>query len=89
MWVRYRKWKHVVAPFLLAFAYFVMRHAAEGSAMWYAGLVSACAVALAYVIEELVWSIRGEGRPCVACGHRIRMKSFRVHNTCPNCGEQL
>ncbi len=89
MWSRYRKWKHAIAPLLLAFAYFLLRNSAEGSITWYAGLISACAVAAAYVIEEIVWWVQGRGRPCVNCGHRIRMKSFGVHNTCPKCGAQL
>lgn len=89
MWFRYRKWKHAIAPLLLAFAYYGLQNAAEGSVVWYAGLVAAWAVGVAYVIEEIVWRVRGEGRPCATCGYRIHMKTFGVHNTCPHCGAQL
>jgi hypothetical protein len=89
MWKQYRKWKHAVAPILLAIAYVCLKTFAEGTAPWYVGLVLACVVGGVYVIEEIVWNLKGKGRPCPACGHEVRMKTFRVHNTCPNCGEQL
>ena len=89
MWARYRKWKHGVAPLLVGFGYFAMHLDAVGSALHVAGVVSVFAVVLAYVVEEIVWNVKDKGRPCAACGHRIRMESFHIRNTCPNCGEQL
>ncbi len=89
MWTRYRNWKHAVVPVLIALAYAMMTLSAEGSALWYAGIVLTVGLGLAYVIEEVVWNVRGQGRPCAKCGHRALMKSFRVWNTCSKCGEQL
>lgn len=89
MWSRLRKWKHTLAPLLLGVAYFLLSHAPEKSLLWFVGLVSAVALALAYVIEEVVRNIQGAGHPCAACGHRIRMRSFRIRNRCPGCGQQL
>jgi ribosomal protein S27AE len=89
MWARFRNWKHAVVPVLIALAYAMMTLSAEGSALWYAGIVLTVGPGLAYVIEEVVWNVRGQGRPCAKCGHRALMKSFRVRNTCSKCGEQL
>jgi hypothetical protein len=89
MWVRFRRWKHAVAPLVIVVAYMLLQLAPEQSASWFVGLSIAALVGLAYVIEEVVWNIEGAGRPCAACGHQVRMRSFRVRNTCPACGQQL
>jgi ribosomal protein S27AE len=89
MWVRYRKWKHAIGPVLIGVAFVLMKSGVEGSTLWSIGVVLACALGLAYVVEEVVWNIRGEGRPCAKCGERVFMKSFRIRNTCANCGEPL
>jgi len=89
MWARFWKWKHGIVPVLIVVALAMLRLGAEDSALWQAGVVLTVTLGLAYVIEEVVWNVRGEGRPCAKCGQRILMKSFRVRNTCPKCGEQL
>ncbi len=89
MWASFRNWKHEIVPVLISLTYAMMTLNAEGSALWYAGIVLMVGLGLAYVIEEVVWNVTGQGRPCAQCGHRILMKSFRVRNTCSKCGEQL
>lgn len=88
-WIKHRSWKHVAAPVCIAFAYDVLRHAPEGSLLWYGGLAGAGLVALAYIIEEVIWNLRGNGRACPHCGRRLRMKSFRVYDICPHCRQQF
>lgn len=83
---RYRRWKLAAVPILVAAGYQLIVHAAEASALWYAGLALVVALGLAYLVEELVGIARGRGRPCARCGHRFRMRSFRIQNTCPQCG---
>jgi len=61
----------------------------EGSALAVVGTVMLCALGFAYVVEEIAWIVHGKGRPCPACGHRVQMKAFRIHGTCPNCGKDL
>ncbi len=89
MWERLRRWKHAAAPLILGVAYLLLSREPEGSALWFVGLGSALTFALAYILEELAWNIAQGGRPCVRCGHRVRVRSFRVLNTCPGCGQQL
>jgi ribosomal protein S27AE len=89
MWARFRSWKNGLTPVLLVVALAMMEQVAEDSAAWYAGMALAGAMGLAYVIEEVVWNVRGGGRPCARCGHPIVMKSFRVRNACANCGDPL
>ncbi len=89
MWERFRTWKPRVVPLLTAVALFMMTQSAEGSASWYAGLVLALALGLAYVIEEVVWNLGRSGRPGTSCGHPVFIRSFRVRNVCPNCNKQL
>ncbi len=50
-------------PMLLTIVYFILRNFAEGSAPWYAGIVLGCTVAMAYIIAQIVWNVRGDGRP--------------------------
>jgi len=56
---------------------------------WRVATVFGAALVVAYIIEEIVWMMRGRGRPCVHCGQNIPMKSFRVHRICPACGKEL
>ncbi len=35
--------------------------------MWYVGIISGCVLGLAYVVEEIVWNLRGQG-PCPGRG---------------------
>jgi hypothetical protein len=88
MWARFRKWKHGVVPLLIVVAVFLIQ-ADGGSSLWYAGVVVVAILGLAYVIEEIVWNVQGVGRPCVNCGHRQKLRSFVVQDTCRNCGAQL
>lgn len=87
MWARFRKWKHAVAPWLIIYGGILMTIFDEGSAL---AVVTVMLWLFVYVVEEIVWIVHGKGRPCPACGHRVQMKAFRIHDgTCPNCGKDL
>jgi hypothetical protein len=88
-WKTVRKWKHVVTSVAVLAAIVLMRQFPERSVAWCAGLIIAGLSGLAYIIEEVVWIWQGRGRPCPKCGHPLKMPSFSVHNTCPQCGAQL
>lgn len=89
MWDRIRKWKHAAIPMLMAVASVLLTQAREGSTVWFVGLGLVGIMGVAYLIEEVAWNIHEGGRPCAACGQPVRMRSFRVRNTCPGCGQQL
>ena len=86
-WAHYRRYRHGLWP-LVALAAIVMQgwpeHPASTIAMVVAGL---CVVV--YLTEEVAWNWQGLGRPCPHCGHRVPMRSFRVHALCPHCGQTL
>lgn len=89
MWGRFRKWKHVILPPFAAVALYVFEGDVKESFLAFAVMIAGVVAALAYVVEEVVWNVKGSGRPCIHCGHRVPMKSFRVRNSCPHCHEQL
>ena len=89
MWTRYRKWKSWLVGALMILAYFLIRLEAEGSARWKAGIIIAALLGIAYLVEEIVWMAKRQGRPCGHCGQKVQMKSFRVLTTCPHCGQAL
>ncbi|MEJ7639514.1 MAG: hypothetical protein WKF75_16445 [Singulisphaera sp.] len=89
MWAKYRHWKHVAAFPLAAGVLPLMFRMPEGSALWITAMVLAGAFGLSYVIEEVVWNLRGTGRPCANCGQTSSMRSFSLHSSCHHCGEQL
>lgn len=88
-WARFRKWKHGILPPLAAVALYVMEADAKESFLTVAILIASAVAGLAYIIEEVFWNVQGSGRPCIHCGHRVHLKSFRVRNSCPHCHEQL
>lgn len=89
MWTRYRWVKHILGFPLVLAALFLMIISAESSPPWYAGMVIALLLGIAYVAEEIVWISRRAGRPCARCGEKVPMKSFRVQMTCPQCAQPL
>ena len=89
MWARFRKWKHGLIPLFVIVVLVLMRRFPEGSSAWYAGAGIAAALGLAYVIEEVMWNLKGDGRACPRCGHVLRPRSFKVYTNCPGCGETL
>mgnify|MGYP007046929222 CR=1 FL=1 len=78
MWTKYRKWRHLLGVPLLALSYFLLKTYPEISPPWCVGLAIGSLFGGAYVVEELVWTVRGRGRPCGHCGQRIQLKSFSV-----------
>jgi len=92
-WARYRCWKTVIAPFLglaaTALLYDVLDDDFRPSLRWHVGLAIAATLGVAYVIEEVFWSVRNQARPCVHCGALLRFKPFRVKANCPHCGKPL
>lgn len=52
------------------------------------GAACGLALALAFVIEQVVWMSRGEGQPCVHCGAMVRLRTFHLTTSkCPHCGK--
>jgi len=88
-WARYRCWKTVIAPCLGLTAFALLYDDFRPSLRWYLGLAIAAILGAAYVIEEVFWIVRNQGRPCVHCGALLRLKPFRVKATCPQCGAEL
>jgi len=87
VWNRYRKWKSNVSLVLCAVALMLMRGEPDASARSILGIVIGVGVILAYVIEEIVWIAKNQGRPCSKCGQALRFKPFRLKLRCPHCGE--
>ncbi len=85
----YRLWKHVICLPLVLLALQLMKTAPELSPKWYAGLVMALLLGVAYIVEEIFWMTQRKGRPCGHCGKMVPMKSFTVVATCPHCGQPL
>jgi hypothetical protein len=90
MWSRVRWWKHVIVPPLLALGVILMPGDPDDAPV---RSVVASAIlgvlALGYCVEEVIWGVRGRGRPCPHCGRLVRMKSFRVALACPACGKPV
>ena len=93
MWTHYRNWKHALFWPLAIFAGFFLKEVDlpdhERSFQFYAGLAIVLSLGLAYLVEEIVWMTKRQGRPCGHCGQRVQVKSFRLHLKCPHCGLQL
>ena len=89
MWTKYRNWKHVSFPVMLALGWWLLKAYPEMSSAWLAGIVIIAALVLFYLVEEVVWITKQQGRPCGSCGERVKIKSFRVQTVCPHCGETL
>ncbi|MEI6536824.1 MAG: hypothetical protein WCN98_15865 [Verrucomicrobiaceae bacterium] len=88
MWTQYRKWKHVLF-WPAAILAWVFLHDHELSPLWYAGLAIALSLGIAYLVEEIYWMTKRQGRPCCHCGQNVQMKSFTLQTNCPHCGLQL
>lgn len=86
MWHRYRKWKSVVVFPLALAALLLMRGEPKETISWNVGIGIAVVLGLIYLIEEIVWIARNQGRPCSGCGEKLRLKPFRVWARCPHCG---
>jgi len=85
----YRKWKHLLGLPLIALSTLFMKGEPEFSPKWYLGLGIALVLGAAYLLEEIYWMAKRQGRPCGQCGKKIQMKSFSVHANCPHCGLEL
>ena len=89
MWDGYRRWRRAFVPVVITASLALMKLNAEDSALWRAGVVLAAAMGLAYVIEEIAWNLKSEGRPCSNCGEKAQLKSFSIRNICPHCGGKM
>jgi hypothetical protein len=89
MFNRYRKWKHVLVPPLVALGLILMSGEPEESARWYAGIAIVALLGAAYLIEEMAWMARNQGRPCDSCGRAYTPRAFRLSSRCPHCGQVL
>lgn len=87
MWDHYRRLKPVLGVALAFVALWLMRGQPDASARWLVGIGIAAVLILAYVLEEVVWMARNQGRPCSKCGRALRVRPFRLHLRCPHCGE--
>jgi len=84
-WTSYRKWKNRAVFPLATPGWILMITAPELSARWFVGLGVLVTLGVVYVAEELVWMLKGRGRPCAHCGGKVEMRSFRVLADCPHC----
>lgn len=89
MWDGYQRWRHAFAPVLITASLALMKLNAEDSALWRAGVVLTAAAGLTYVIEEIARNLKREGRTCSNCGEKSQLKSFRIRNICPHCGQPM
>jgi cytochrome bd-type quinol oxidase subunit 1 len=87
MWNRYRSLKPVLGLGLAFVALWLMRDKPDASARWLAGIGIAAVLVLAYIIEEIVWMTRNQGRPCLNCSRALRVRPFHLHLRCPHCGK--
>lgn len=87
MWNRYRKLKPTASLVLSCMALLLMTGEPDTSKRWFLGGGIAAVLILAYVVEEIVWMARNQGRPCPKCGRALQVKAFRLHPRCPHCGE--
>lgn len=84
-----RLWHTLLSLPLALLALHFMKANPEFSPLWYAGLGIAVLLGILYVARELGWIAGRQGRPCGQCGKPVTMKSFRVHATCPHCGQGI
>ena len=89
IWERYRKWKHALVPPLVMICLLLMKGEPDESLRWLLGMAIAGALALAYLIEEVIWITQKRGRPCPHCGNRVLLRTFRVKLCCPHCKRVL
>jgi hypothetical protein len=89
MWTQYRWWKSWVGVGLMILGYSLIQLEPEGSARWKAGIILVASLGIAYVVEEVVWMAKRQGRPCGHCGQKVQMKAFHVLTTCPHCAQTL
>ena len=86
---QFRYWKHAIVPGLITVGATLINIMPEQSFLGLIGLGVLALVVLVYIVGEVVWNLQGKGRPCAACGKMVPMKSFRVRNICPGCGQQM
>lgn len=86
---KFRIRRKAALAFLAPIWVIVMKTWPAGSFVWYAVGIAVLLMAIAYLVEEGILMRRGQGRRCLRCGGEIRLRSFRVRNSCPHCGEQL
>lgn len=89
MWRTYRRWKPAAFAVSSAMALGLMHGEPDDSARWKVAIVITVALATVYVVEEVLWIVKKQGRPCPSCDQRIRMKPFRVQFKCPHCDATL
>ena len=86
MWARYRKAKLILIPLLVSMATVLTTGEPKETLGWFLAMGIGAVLALGYVIEEIVWIVRNQGRPCANCGQAVRLKPFRLGIRCPHCG---
>ena len=88
-WAKYRQWKRVLVPPLVALALLLLNRNSGASAAGHCGIGINILLGLAYLLEEIVWMAQGRGRPCPDCGQRVHLKAFRVQLSRPHCRKAI
>ncbi len=84
-WEQFRKWKLAAIPVAVGIGLWLLRSNPEDSPLRYAGACIGGVLGLAYVIEGIIWNLKGQGRPGPNCGQLVKMRSFGLRFTCPHC----
>lgn len=89
-WKTFRKWRMLaISPalflILLMTAFGERNERLQVPAMVVMA-VGGILLVLLFFVEQIAWSVIGQGHPCVHCGGMVRQRSFRFTNSkCPHC----
>ena len=87
MWRYSRRWKPAFVLPLTLIAWLLITGRTGLATGQSLGMVIALLLGLLYVVEEVVWIAQNQGRPCLKCGAKLRLKPFSLWNRCPHCRE--
>ena len=88
MWQRYRKWKSAILFPAIGIVTLLSSDQQFDSPRGKVGIGIGVALLVAYLAEEIIWMAQRRGRPCLRCGIRVHVKSFRWPIPCPHCGRK-
>ena len=89
MWLKYRRYKNLLTIGILVASSAVACLSPRDSATQWMAISALGLPGIAYVVEEIVWISRRNGRPCKYCGQAIHFKPFQILENCPQCKNTL